>query len=162
MIMNEIVRYVLDSSAFINAGMVPDGELFSTPAVEAEIKDFRSKMLFESRNIMTMTPERKFVSQVKTKAFDTGDLTALSEQDISVLALAIQLDATILTDDYDIQNLAEEMGVRYSSVSVPGIKKIFKRMPYCDRCRRYRSGEVCQRCGSRLRMKISGKGEKIE
>ena len=156
--MSDINRYVLDSSAFINANMIPDGELFSTPAVKDEIIDFKSKMLFQTRNVLTITPDKRYIFQVKSKALETGDLTRLSKQDISVLALAKQLNATLLTDDYDIQNLAEEMGIKYKSVSVPEITKVLKRAPYCDRCRRFRAGDICQRCGGKLRLRIM-KGE---
>ena len=157
--MNDIKRYVLDSSAFINANMIPEGELFSTPIIKDELKDFKSKMLFQTRDVMTMSPENKFISQIKSKALGTGDLTRLSEQDISVLALAKQIDATLLTDDYSMQNIAEDMGIKYNSVSVPKITKVLKRAPYCDKCYRYRAGEKCPKCGGKLRLKINKKEE---
>lgn len=155
--MSEIKRYVLDSSAFINANMIPEGELFSTPIVNDELKDFKSKMLFQTREVMNISPDNKFTSAIKSKALETGDLTRLSEQDISVLALAKQLDATLLTDDYSMQNIAEEMGIKYDSVSVPKITKVIKRALFCDNCRRFRAGEECQKCGGKLRLKIKKK-----
>ena len=151
--------YVLDSSAFINADDVPDGELFSTPKIREEVRDFKSRMLFQTRSIKTIVPGSRYVAEVKSKAVDTGDFTKLSSADISVLALALQLKETkkkaiILTDDYNIQNMAEEMGMDYKPVSVPGIKKIFKRMLYCGKCRKYRAGDKCPGCGGPLRLRV--------
>ena len=148
------MRYVLDSSAFINADNVPEGELYSTPRVRDEIRDFKSQMLFQTRNVKTIVPEKGFTSKAKSKALETGDLTKLSLADISVLALAMQLDATLVTDDYNIQNVAEELGMRYRSVSIPEIKEVFKRVLYCDRCQRPRAGDKCPRCGGDLRLKV--------
>lgn len=51
-----------------------------------------------------MSPNREYIKRLK-KLLKTGD--NLSQQDIGVLALALNLNAILYTDDYGIQNVAK-------------------------------------------------------
>ncbi|HEX69286.1 MAG TPA: hypothetical protein ENG10_03210, partial [Candidatus Bathyarchaeota archaeon] len=49
----------------------------------------------------------------------TGDFKYLSQADIEVLALALQLknsgeNPTVVTDDYSMQNVANKLGIEFS------------------------------------------------
>ena len=138
------MMYVLDASAVMNVNALPDGQLFTTQEVEFEVRDLRSRMVFQTGRIKVMEPDQKSIEKVKGAAKTTGDITQLSEADISVLALALELNATILTDDYDIQNLAKVMGIAYKAVSTKGIRETFVRRMYCDGCQKFREEAIEQ------------------
>ncbi len=82
----------------------------------------------------------------------------LSETDMRVIALGLDLrgrgmDPVILTDDYGLQNLAEVLGVEYSSVATAGIRSVYRWRKQCPACKREFGveRESCPICGNRLR-----------
>jgi UPF0271 protein len=76
-----------------------------------------------------------------------------------VLALAVELKAVLMTDDYSIQNLARAMGIEYRAVGMKGIKELVQWKYRCTGCRR--EWDVnhpdCPVCGSALRSSRSRK-----
>jgi len=67
------------------------------------------------------------------------------------------LTPLIVTDDYSIQNVANKIGVEFSSLMTFGIKFRFKWILYCPACyRKYPSdykSKVCEVCGTELKRK---------
>jgi len=96
-------------------------------------------------------PDGNSISKVKKTAGQSGDLEKLSENDISVLALALETDSSIVSDDYNIQNLARILGLKYERTAHPGIKKRVRWIKVCEGCGREGEDYVCRVCGSRLR-----------
>jgi len=76
-----------------------------------------------------------------------------------VLALALDLKAELLTDDYSIQNLARVMGVRYRGVGMKEIKEVVRWKYRCTGCRKEWDENYpdCPICGSPLRSSRSRK-----
>jgi UPF0271 protein len=69
-----------------------------------------------------------FVEKATEVAKRFGLLNKLSKTDIDVIALALQLkeqgySVTVLTDDYDIQNILQRIGIDFTSVKTVGIKR---------------------------------------
>jgi UPF0271 protein len=160
---------ILDTSAFV-AGFDPlstGEEQYTVPLVEEEIvgdsmSSVRIKAATESGRLKIMTPSPDFVGKVKRSASLVGDKFRLSETDIQVLALALELRTVekpvmILTDDYSIQNVANEIGVEFSSLATFGIKYKLEWMRYCPACyKRYPSNycvKTCEVCGTQLKRK---------
>lgn len=82
---------VADASVFI-WGKRPEGELITVPAVEAELKDIRTKSrlyLFEAR---VESPSSQAMRAARSAAAETGDLKALSAADLEVLAKAWSIE----------------------------------------------------------------------
>jgi len=144
--------YVLDASAFINLSELFEGELLTTPEVVKELKDLKSKALLEAKDVKVLSPRKEFIEVVKDKAKETGD--TLSDADVSVLALALEKRATLVTDDYNIQNLCDEIGIPFKRASERGIKKKFIRRKYCPNCGKFFDGEKCPLCGAELVLKV--------
>ncbi len=123
--------YVLDSSAFINAIIIPKQSI-TVPQVYVELKDIRSKELFlsavKSRELELREPSRKNVDLVRKKAREIGSENHLSPVDFLVLALAYEVGGVLLTDDFTMQNLASHLGVEFQGVFRGEIseRKIFK------------------------------------
>jgi UPF0271 protein len=150
-----MMKYVIDSSAFMNLSEVDlEGELYTTPEIVSEIKDFRTKSLFESANIMVTEPKKESIARVREKAENTGDSGVLSEADLTIIALAIDVRGVVVTDDYDIQNICLGMGIDFLPVKNTRISKRFVRRMYCDNCMEQREKDVCPVCGAKTRAKV--------
>ena len=160
---------VLDTSAFV-AGFDPfssDKEQMIAPKVEEEIKrnsmvKMRFEAALESGRIKVMAPSQESLKQAKMTANEVGDSFKLSETDIELLALALELKATgyapqIVSDDYSIQNVATQLGIEFLALATLGIKRLLEWIRYCPACyREYpanSSTKECQVCGTALKRK---------
>jgi UPF0271 protein len=76
-----------------------------------------------------------------------------------VLALALELEAVVLTDDYSLQNLATYLGVPYRPVGLKGIKDLRRWRWRCLGCGKIFDKEMpdCPICGSKLKSTLSKK-----
>jgi endoribonuclease Nob1 len=146
------VYVVADASVFI-WGKRPAGELITVPAVEAELKDIRTKSLlaiFEARVESPTTQARKAAERA---AAETGDLKALSPADLDVLAKALEYRASLATDDYALQNVALHLGLKIEPIGQPRIKRLLKHVQKCHGCGSRFEGEACPDCGTPARTK---------
>jgi UPF0271 protein len=150
--------YVLDASA-LRAGFVTDGshEWYTTPSVLEEIrlgKAARDLEMIESVHLTVKVPKEEYRVSIIHASEETGDEARLSSTDVDVLALALELGAIILSDDYSIQNVARNLGIGYSGTAEPGIKEVFSWTFRCSGCGRYSNekSESCRICGSGLKL----------
>ncbi len=111
---------------------------------------------------MIRVPLDSSLQEVKEASRRLGDVRYLSEADSQVLALALELKRTgllplIVTDDYSIQNVANQIGVGFTSLMTYGIRFRFNWILYCPAChRKYRSDyrfKSCEVCGTNLKRK---------
>ena len=158
--------YVLDSTAFY-AG-IPyqgNGRYFTTYKVLEEIKHHSvGSSLIHSR-VQVTEPSAESVGRVRATAAKTGDASALSQTDISLLALAADLlnggrPVQLVSDDFAIRNVAQILGIPLSSTSIKGgeWKNITWKL-HCNGCRKdYTNPKLveCPVCGTRLVRKASG------
>jgi len=160
---------ILDTSAFI-AGFDPfsvAGKQYSVSAVEGELVEnsmpwIRFKTAVDGRKLRLRTPKASFLNRVKDASKGVGDALFLSEVDLQVLALALEQKETryypvIVTDDYSIQNVANQIGVDFASLATFGIRFRLQWIRYCPACyRKYPSDykhQRCQICGTKLKRK---------
>ena len=86
-----------------------------------------------------------------------GEGGRLSEADMDLLALAMDLEVPCLTDDYSIQNVAALLGIEALPFREAGIKDVWTWGLRCSGCRRTfeaeeaRAGDPCPVCGAPLR-----------
>ena len=149
-------RRVLDTSALMS-GRPFDGELFTTDDVLRELR--RQKALtpqleaFLAVKVRVVSSSKESLAAVREKAKSTGDAHRLSPTDLGLLAVASELGAILVTDDYSIQNLAEEAGLSYETVLERGITERVIWRYRCTGCGR-RSEEwrdPCPICGAKVR-----------
>jgi UPF0271 protein len=116
----------------------------------------------ENKRLMVRTPRNSFLQEVNEASRKVGDVRYLSEADLQVLALALELKRAgfhpfIVTDDYSIQNVANQIGVNFTSLVTYGIKFRFNWILYCPACyRKYPSDykfKSCEVCGTKLKRK---------
>jgi len=151
--MNE--RVVLDSSAFFAMeDMSGDWDAYTSPGVLQELQRYNDgRAAYLEHKVKVSDPTSISLEKVAKAAKETGDASRLSSVDREVLALAIDLEAVLLTDDYSMQNLAKHIGLPYRAV---GLKPIQKKVVWSYRCTG--CGKVikeqqpdCPVCGSSLR-----------
>ena len=148
--------FVIDAAIFIQ-GIDVDG--YTTPKVVEELKDPESKLFLESLisagKVKVLMPSEESIEVIKTKALETGELDELSEADIEVLALAYELKAVLFTDDYNLQNIAKTLGIKFKTLK-RGIRKVIRWRYVCIGCNkkfdREPPGGICPDCGSHVRL----------
>ena len=149
------MKKVLDATA-IRSGMTISGEeWYTTPGVVREVRLGRQAKTLDMLldvTIRVMSPDGKAVEAVTAAARDTNDLPALSDTDMEVLALAYQLGAVLLSDDYAVQNVAAVLGLEVSGC-LEGIREVITWTFRCRGCGRYfkTNMEQCPVCGSPVR-----------
>ena len=150
------MRSVLDSSAFFTAATFK-GELYTTSSVISELRDLPSKArsdLLREAGLQVMDPDPESVSRVRENAVARGEAGVLSSTDIEVLALALQLQAGIMSDDYALQNVARSLDIRVIPLQQKGARNIRWKFR-CSGCGRYYRGPgECQVCGARIQRKL--------
>lgn len=161
---------VLDAGAFYagTAFLSSAGEqeerqllLYTTPAVFEEIRHIKASFsaleaLQESGKLAIRDPGQGQLDEVVRTARITGDIGILSEADKSIIALALQLKAQLVTDDYSAANVASALQIAVKPATAgKGIKEVRRWIFYCAGCSRtFGPGKAeCPYCGNRLRRK---------
>jgi UPF0271 protein len=146
------MKVVLDTSAIIYLNDFRSfDKIFTTQGVIREIKDKISSLKLAGIDLKVVEPSIKKINQVKNVARKTGDLEKLSQTDVEILALAKEMNAVIISDDRNIQNVAEKMNLKYISIFSKRISKLITWRKFCKICKKfYKKGRVCEICGSKL------------
>jgi UPF0271 protein len=146
------MRYAVDTSFFFSEAALR-GEIFTTPSVIAELVDLRSRCRLEAlfaTGLSVQSPSGECLERAAAAARETGDASRLSPADADLLALALEIGAVIVTDDFAVQNVAQGLGL--------GVEGILQRKARprrwkfrCPGChRRYSEPGTCPVCGSPL------------
>ena len=161
-------EFVLDASAFY-AGIPfqSSKKCFTTAAVYDEVKHIRRsysplEALIDAGNLIIMQPEKGSLNKVMASANETGDRRKLSSADISVIALALQLRKTLISDDYAVGNVATSLNIPVKTLAFKGISELRRWVSFCKACgNSYESYiSVCKICGSQLRRRFKVVGDK--
>lgn len=116
----------------------------------------------ESGKLKVKMPEEHSVQKIKEASKTVGDVLYLSEADMHVLALALELKKEgyspfIVTDDYSIQNVAHQINVDFTSLMTFGIRFRFYWILYCPACHHKYPADYklkkCKICGTELKRK---------
>lgn len=151
--------YVLDASAFIEEYHTTE-RTASIPRVRDELED-ESAYRFDAQEGAGMhihIPSDETVERITRAARDTGDERELSETDVRLIAAAFELDGTLVTDDYAIQNVADKLEVATEVIAQDGIEEQRDWLFQCEGCGREfdENRERCPVCGSGLSRKNPG------
>ena len=160
---NSDFRYALDAGAFYTGILFLSSArslYYTTHAVFNEVKHIKKSYgaidaLLVSNTLRMVNPDRESIEKVVAAAKRTGDYTKLSQADLSIIALALQLEIVLMTNDYAVANTASTLKIPIKSVSGKGIKEIRKWIAYCNACGKAfgPNTKECQLCGNRLRRK---------
>ena len=156
---------VLDTAALVKwpvdalkGGFVVDGQRAEVRRVAPE-----RILTIEAACLNWDSPADVSVKQATELAKETGDLVGLSKTDLSLLALAIERNGRMHTDDYRLQNLCSKAGLEWATVDTRGISQVWiweLRCPGCGDVPEARTETIpsgndlgnCKICGSGLRI----------
>ena len=151
---------VLDSSAFYAGIPFSSSEpSVTTSYVYNEIKHIKKdhdavQILIETRRLKISDPEHKFIITVNNASKKSGDFPNLSQDDVSIIALSLQLNAELITDDFAVSNVAKNLNIKVIPVMTSGIKKIITWVYYCPGCKTdFSETTNCPNCGNKLKRK---------
>ncbi len=152
---------ILDASAFY-AGIPfrSSEDCYTTSLVYEEIKHIKKNhdalgTLLETSRLKIREPSSESTKNAIKSSKDTGDFPQLSKQDISIIALGIEMKGQIISDDFAISNVAKNIGLEIIPIMTKGIKDVGKWVHYCPGCRtNHTTGNKCAMCGTSLKRKL--------
>lgn len=151
------MRYVLDTTALFNAkDFPPDFEIIVAQGVLDELaswglSDRVTNLLGVRIHVFSAGAESR--AKVREAAENTGDIDRLSPVDMEVLALAVEMKAPLISDDYSIQNVAKVLDIKCIPMEQRGIKKVYYWKYKCRGCGKEYDRKIkeCQICGKELK-----------
>lgn len=153
---------VLDASAFY-AGIpfLSSSKCYTTNLVLKEVIHIKKsysalESLIDAGNLEIIDPKEQFLKKIMDITRKTGDSSKLSSADLSILSLALQLEATLISDDYAIENIATVLRIPVKTTGTKGITKIRKWITFCKGCGKAYSPDIkeCMLCGNKLRRRF--------
>ncbi|WP_296795689.1 type II toxin-antitoxin system VapC family toxin [uncultured Methanobrevibacter sp.] len=157
------IYYVLDASAFINGFKPVSKNNFTVPEITAEIKDFESRLLYDSAVddgiLIVQDVTKDYIDKTDEIISESGDILRLSVPDKKIIALALMLmdegkSVKVISDDYTIQNTLKIMNIPYSGIITEGIKEIYNWKKVCQGCKKEFDEDYpfddCDVCGSKI------------
>ena len=156
-----MVFRVLDATAFY-AGIpfVSNDSFMTTSIVYEEIQHIKTKqgildMLQQTNRLQVRDPEKDTIAIVNDIAEKTGDSQTISEQDISIIALALENKIELITDDFAVTNVAKQLKIKTTPLMTQGIKTVGKWISYCSTCgKEFPKEKECPICGNKLNRKL--------
>ena len=133
---------------------------YVTTLVFDEIKHIKKnhdalQILIDSNRLLVRQPQADFQERVEKCAQKTGDIHSLSKQDISCIALSLELNTELISDDFAVLNVSNKLGINTISLMTNGIKVVGKLIFYCPACKKDFSDEKnCLLCGNKLKKKL--------
>lgn len=141
------MKAVIDTNVFVRGRNLPNYEkYFTVPEVKEEIISRKGETKFMVSDVEVRSPSADVIEAVDEKAEEIG--SDASEVDRLLAALAQDLNGVLVTDDKDLQNLCEHLGIDYSGYMEDSIDKVRKWIKVCENCGKEVEGEKCGRCGS--------------
>ena len=151
---------MLDSSAFYAGIPFSSNEpSYITSLVYNEIEHIKKdhdaiQILIETKRLTINEPEDRFVTSTIDAAKKSGDFSNLSDEDISTIALSLQLNADLVTDAFAVSNVAKSINIKVIPVMTNGIKNVVIWKYYCPGCKTdFSKLTECPRCGNKLKRK---------
>lgn len=142
---------VLDSSGVIEGELDSEEEYITVPEVLDELKSSDAVFSISLVQVSVFSPKKEYVEKVIEVAKKSGDISRLSKTDVACIALALQKQVTLLTNDFSMQNVAIILGVVIKSPR-DKITHIFQWKHLCENCAKPGDpGHPCAVCGGRIR-----------
>ena len=145
---------VLDSSALFSMENLPDEDCVCPPGVIRELRKYDDRRLDLWGDMLRVSDcSPGSLEKVKEEARKSGDLGRLSPVDMTVIALGLDLNGIVLSDDFSIENVCTRLGVQYRPVGTRGIKKVEKWNYQCIGCKKWYKEKMdeCPICGSPMK-----------
>lgn len=151
--------FVLDTSAILSRKLnLSQGNFIIPDSVLEEIRlgKIARNLLWQEENIRVVKPARHSLEKVREAAAETGDLEQLSTTDMDVIAVALETGATLVTDDFAIENVASRLGIAYAGADLREISRVVRWQFRCTGCGKHfqKHTAVCPVCGHEVRRTV--------
>ncbi|MEA1993910.1 MAG: ribonuclease VapC [Euryarchaeota archaeon] len=138
--------YIVDTSVLLS-GFIPENreEYITVDEVVRELKNAP----YGARMFKVYAPSKKSIMKIEAYSKKTGE--ELSVTDKKLLALALDVNGMLLTEDYGIQNAAKSLGIEFSSITTDGIREVYRWKKICRGCKKEYPLSYegkCEVCGS--------------
>jgi len=161
--------FIIDTSAILSGKSInlENDIMITAPGVYDELqpsgRDYQIFQFLIEKGLTINYPSKKSIDKIRNISNQTGDIDRLSEADIEVLSLALDIktdsskEAIILTDDYSIQNMSHTLNIKFESISQRGITKKFIWSHRCLGCgKNFKENlKICPICGSATKNIVS-------
>lgn len=153
---------VLDTSLLLGGKEPPRGSSWATtPEASAEVqpggRDARRFANWVAAGLEVRDASAASLQQVRQTATKAGNLSRLSQADVSLAALALDLEAVLVSDDYTLLDVAKRLGIPLQTVNTAGIDGTLDFKPRCTGCGRWfdvpQKRDECPVCGSPVKPK---------
>lgn len=142
--------------------------IFTTPEIidEIQVKRYKDKnrniihrieVAVELKKLIIKKANENYINIVNAKSKLTGDINALSNADVNLIALALELmdtynqEIVLYTNDYSMENLCSELKVKFMPMFKEGIKEKIIFEIYCPNCKTIFKpkdfNKICEMCG---------------
>ncbi|MEM0157204.1 MAG: PIN domain-containing protein [Thermoplasmataceae archaeon] len=160
--MNETIRekkLILDTSAILSRRVsLMGGNVATTPSVLDEIKLGKIARYtgFSSDIMEILIPGKDSLVAARDAAEATGDLRELSSTDLDVIALSLDLDGILVTDDYAMQNVASRLGLEFIGADLRTIDRDIRWQYRCTGCGKIfqQHVDICPVCGHQTKRAV--------
>lgn len=147
---------VLDTSAILSRKFNLTQENLVIPeSVMEEIRlgKIARNLSWQEEDLRIFRPGESSVSKVREAASLTGDLEKLSATDIDVIAVALEVGGTVVTDDFAIENVSSRLGLKFLGADLKPISREIKWQFRCTGCGKRFSSHLkeCPVCGHEVR-----------
>lgn len=151
--MKNMETAVVDANVFIHGrGSYPFTKGLTVKEVIDELESDQGKNMLRNIDYEVRHASADSLKKVNEKSQTINSPT--SEADEKLLALAIDMDKPILTDDIALQNLALHLSVDFKGFLEDEINEKFEWKIICENCGSEVLNDRCSSCGStRLRRK---------
>jgi len=149
--MTDDTMHVLDANVFIHGASRRLQDAFTTPvtvpAVTAELESRDAGRRLDVDAIPVYEPAPEYVQRITAQVESL--MEDLSETDVQVLALALERDAVVVSDDYGVQNVAASMDIDYEGFLQEEITEQIQWQYRCTNCGETVDEEMesCPTCG---------------
>jgi UPF0271 protein len=153
--------FVLDTGAILQGLNLVASTCWTTPSVLDEVRaggaTGRRAQFLTAGGLNVASPTSASLDRVAAAVARAHVGSRLSATDRDVMALALDRTATLVTDDYTVQDLAGRLGVSWQPATTTGVTKTADWTARCAGCGRpygpARAGKECPVCGAEIRLK---------
>lgn len=149
-------RFLLDTAGILEAPNLSPSDCVTCPEVTAEIRpggaSARRLEQMLAGGMEVRIPTNESIARVQERAQKVGNLARLSAADVAVLALALDVPGTLVSDDYTVLDLASRFALPVQTIRTTGVQRSLEWAARCKGCGRQfdaaAAGAPCRVCGS--------------
>lgn len=138
---------VLDANVFMrgNANLGFDN-YYTVPSVVEELESSDARTSFDTEDVKVLEPPEMNLKRVREKSEEINSPTSSADEEL--LALALDREVVLVTDDKPLQNLALHLDADFQSYMGEKVEEKRVWNIVCENCGKEVSGDGCSRCGS--------------